>query len=210
VNNEGFVLRNYIGVTGMPQPKHKSDERYTYADYLTWPDDERWEIIDGVAYAMCPAPGRKHQLISRNLERQIDGYLKDKSCDMYHAPFDVRLSERTGFTDEKIETVVQPDLLIVCDKSKLDERGCIGAPDIVVEILSPSTATNDIKIKFDLYQRHGVKEYWIVHPEEQTVMVFKRGEDETFGKPERYAKDDKIPVPLLGDLVIDLAEVFAE
>ncbi len=194
----------------MPQPQLNHKSRFSYADYLTWPDDERWEIIDGIAYAMSPAPGRQHQKISRTLTRILDTFLLGKPCEMFHAPFDVRLAERSGLTDEKIETVVQPDILVVCNQAKLDERGCNGAPDLVIEIASPHTSKNDLTIKYDLYQHHGVKEYWIVHPAEQTVLVFKIGEDQTYGKPERYAVDGKVPVPLLGDLVLDLAEVFAE
>ena len=194
----------------MPHAHKYSNERFTYADYLSWPNDERWELIDGVAYNMCPAPGTQHQRVSRNLERQIDNYLQKKTCQMYHAPFDVKFSERPGLTDDKIDTVVQPDILIVCDKTKLDDRGCNGAPDLIIEITSPSTAKNDLSTKFDLYQRHGVTEYWLVHPAEHTLLVYKLGNDLRYGAADRYAGDDKVPVPLLGDLVIDLAEVFAE
>lgn len=194
----------------MPLPMIKQGEKYTYADYLTWPDDQRWEIINGEAYGMSPAPGRRHQELSGELFVQFANYLKGKPCKVFAAPFDVRLAERTGLTDEKVETVVQPDIMVICDKNKLDERGCNGAPDLIIEITSPSTGKNDLTIKFELYQRHGVKEYWIVLPAELAVLVFKLGEDQTYGKPERYATDDKIAVPLLGELVVDLADVFAE
>ena len=195
---------------------HNNNERWTYADYLTWPDDERWEIIDGVAYpwngteGMSPEPGRSHQAISRELLVTFATYLKGKPCQVYCAPFDVRFVSNAEHTDDFVETVVQPDLLVVCDTAKLDERGCKGAPDLIIEISSPSSGKMDLTTKYDLYERHGVKEYWIVHPEEQTVIVFKRGNDETYGKPERYAGDSKVPVPLLGDLVIDLKDVFLE
>lgn len=200
----------------MPLARKQNNEPWTYADYLTWPEDERWEIIDGVAYpwnetqAMSPGPGRSHQAITRELLVMFATYLKGKPCRVYSAPFDVRFVSDAAQSDNYVETVVQPDLLVVCDASKLDEKGCKGVPDLVIEITSPATGKKDLTAKFDLYQRHGVKEYWIVHPAEQTVIVFKRGEDETYGKPERYAGDDKVPVPLLGELVIDLAEVFAE
>ncbi len=194
----------------MPLPKQQVDRRYTYADYLTWPDDERWEIIDGVAFAMSPAPGTRHQRVAGRLYRVVGNYLEGKNCEVFIAPFDVRLSEREGLTDEKTENIVQPDLLVICDKMKLDERGCNGAPDLIIEITSPSTGKNDLTVKFDLYQRHGVTEYWIVHPAEKTVLIFKLGEDQSYGKPERYALDNKVAVPLLGELVIDLAEIFAE
>lgn len=194
----------------MGNVKTKPDKLWNYADYLTWPDDERWELIDGVAYAMSPAPGTRHQIVLRNLGRQFDNYLLGKPCVMIYSPFDVTLPERFGLTDEKVYTVVQPDMMVVCDRSKLGEHGCKGAPDLVVEITSPSTAKNDLTTKFELYERSGVREYWIIHPAECSLLVYKLNEDGSYGAPERYAADDKVPVPLFGDLVIDLAEVFAE
>ncbi len=194
----------------MPLPSSHISQHFTYSDYLTWPDGERWEIIDGEAIAMSPAPGRRHQQLSGELFRQFANYLKGKPCKVFAAPFDVRLSERTGLTDEKINTVVQPDIIVVCDNNKLDERGCNASPDLIIEIVSPSTSKNDLTIKFDLYQRHGVREYWVIHPAEQTLLVYKLEEDRLYGKPDRYAWDGKVPVPMLGDLEIDLVEVFAE
>ncbi|HIJ80510.1 MAG TPA: Uma2 family endonuclease [Desulfuromonadales bacterium] len=191
-------------------PSLKQYERFTYADYLTWPDDERWEIIDGVAYAMSPAPGSLHQRISMDLSRQFATFLKGKTCKVYAAPFDVRLAEQSGLTDDKIETVVQPDIVIICDANKIDNRGSNGPPDLIIEILSPSSAAFDLKQKFELYQRHHVKEYWIIHPAEMTVFVYNLSCAGIYESPKRYAQDDKIPVSLLGELVIDLAEAFAE
>lgn len=191
-------------------PRSKPHERFTYADYLTWPNDERWELIDGVAYAMSPAPGSLHQSVSFELARQFGNYLKGKQCRAFSAPFDVRLTHKVDQSDNYIDTVVQPDLLVLCDPEKLDDRGCKGAPDLIIEILSPSTAKHDLNDKFYLYQQHGVKEYWIIHPAEKTLLVYKLEEDGIYGKPDRYAEDDKVPVPLLGELVIDLGEVFAE
>jgi Uma2 family endonuclease len=191
-------------------PRIKGSERFTYADYLTWPEDERWELIDGAAYAMSPAPGIAHQRISRALTRIIDTHLHGRQCELFAAPLDVRLAAVSGVSDNYVETVVQPDIFVVCDKDKLDERGCNGAPDFIIEISSPSTGKHDLTIKFDLYERNRVKEYWIIHPAEQTVLVYKMEDDNTYGKPERYAGDDRVPVPLLGELIVDLAEVFAE
>jgi Uma2 family endonuclease len=199
-----------------PSPMLKEQERFTYADYLTWPDEERWELIDGIAYpwngihAMSPGPGKRHQSVSFEIARQLGNYFKGRKCRAFTAPFDVRFSEQQDASDNFIDTVVQPDILVVCDKDKLDERGCNGVPDFIIEISSPSTGKNDLTLKFDLYQRYGVKEYWIIHAEEQTVMVFKIGGDGIYGKPDRYAGDGKVFVPLFGDLVIDLNEVFAE
>ena len=191
-------------------PHANSDVKYTYADYLTWPDDERWEILDGVAYSMSPAPTTNHQRVLRKLAFGINVHLEGKRCELFLAPFDVRLCQDKQQSDNYIETVVQPDILVVCDPSKIDRSGCIGAPDLVVEILSPSTASNDLKYKFELYQRFGVKEYWIIHPEEQTLLVYKLGGDGMYGAADRYAGDDKVAVPLLGDLVVDLGVVFVE
>jgi Uma2 family endonuclease len=191
-------------------PRLNQKERFTYSDYLTWPDDERWEIIYGVAYAMSPAPGMRHQELSGEIFRQLANYLKGKPCKPFAAPFDVRLSENESTSDNYIETVVQPDIVVVCDRSKLDDKGCKGAPDLVIEITSPSTAKNDVTIKFDLYQSNAVKEYWIIQPEDQTVMVFKLQDNRKYAAPERYAANGRLPVPLLGDLVIDLGEVFAQ
>lgn len=199
----------------MPRPLKENNQRWTYADYLTWPDDERWEIIEGVAcpwngiQAMSPGPGKLHQIVSFEIARQLGNYLKGKKCRAFAAPFDVRLTETSGQSDNYVETVVQPDLLVVCDISKLDEKGCNGAPDLIIEISSSATGKRDLTIKFDLYQKFGVKEYWIIHPAEQTLLVFKLGADGLYGAADRYAGDDKVPVTLLGELVIDLGDVFA-
>ena len=192
----------------MPQTQRQFDERFIYGDYRTWPNDERWELIDGVAYDMSPAPGFRHQAVSGELMIQFGMHVRNSPCRVLAAPFDVRLSYGDE-ADDEIDTVVQPDIVVVCDKSKLDEKGCRGAPDLVIEILSPHTAHKDLNEKFRLYERVGVKEYWIVHPHEQTIMVFRR-EGEGFGKPAMYAGEDAVPVPLLGDLVIDLKQAFSD
>lgn len=186
-----------------------ADVRYTYADYLQWDDDERWELIDGVAYNMSPAPSRKHQEISQNLSREIGTYLKGKSCKVYAAPFDVRLPLK-GEEDKKTGNVVQPDIVVVCDSSKLDDRGCIGAPDLIIEILSPSTAKKDMVAKFNLYEQAGVQEYWLVHPTDHTVMVFKLGDDGKYGRYEMYDQSEQLAVGIFSDLVLDLHEIFTE
>ncbi len=192
----------------MPVAK-KLEKKYTYGDYLKWTDDIRCEIIHGVIYDMTPAPARKHQRISIELILQFGNFLQDKPCQVYAAPFDVRLPEGNE-KNENIQTVVQPDIAVVCDKKKLDDRGCIGAPDLVVEIVSPSTASKDLKEKLHLYEKHGVREYWIIHPEEKTVMVFKQGKKKEYKKPEVYSDTDKIGVGVLKGLIVDLDKVFAE
>ncbi len=186
----------------------KKEKIYTYGSYLTWPDDERWELIDGVAYDMSPAPTRRHQKILGALFYQFYDYLKDKPCKVYSAPFDVRLPEGDE-KDEDVHTVVQADLLVVCDRNTLDENGCRGVPDLIVEIVSPSTASKDMKEKLSLYERHGVKEYWIVHPLENIVMVFILGENREYGKPKIYSETEKIKTLQQG-LIIDLGPVFKE
>jgi len=197
-------------------PQAHQNQKFTYADYLTWPDDERWELIDGVAYpwngihAMSPGPSRSHQALSRELLMQFANYLKNRTCKIYNAPLDVRLADVSDASDNYVETVVQPDLLVVCDPAKLDEKGCNGAPDLIVEIVSKSTASKDLQLKFELYQRNGVKEYWVIHPAEHSLLVFKRGEDGRYGAADRYADKDAVPVTLLGDLVVHLDEVFAD
>lgn len=193
----------------MPLPTSNTHEHFTYADYLTWSDDERWEIIHGEAFAMSPAPGLKHQSISMELSRQFSVFLKGKPCKIFAAPFDVRLSDQVAASDNYVDTVVQPDLVVICDESKLDERGCNGAPDLVIEILSPATAARDFKVKFDLYERCGVSEYWIILPDDKTVLVFKLQENRKYGAPDRHTGNDLVLLPLLGDFVVDLGEVFA-
>ncbi len=152
-------------------PKEKSDELFSYRDYLQWPEDERWELINGIAYNMSPAPNRMHQLISGNLSFQIRKFLESKQCQVYCAPFDV-LFPKDEEDEGDINTVIQPDIVVYCDISRLTEKGATGAPDFVVEILSPSTSRRDQSVKFDLYAANGVKEYWIVDPAGQWVNQY--------------------------------------
>jgi Uma2 family endonuclease len=184
----------------------KKKTGFTYGDYKNWPDDERWEIIDGVPYNMSPAPSRIHQRLSIALSSQFFNYLEGKTCEVYAAPFDVILPEGNEHEDD-IETIVQPDLVVVCDPDKLNDKGCKGAPDLIVEIISPSTGKKDLKDKFYRYERAGVKYYWLVYPEEQVVVIYKLN-DGKYGRPAPYAETDKIDVELFKDFTIDLAEVF--
>ncbi len=187
----------------------KREEHFTYGDYLTWDDGQRWELIDGVPYNMSPAPRLRHQAISRELLTEFALHLRGNSCQVFAAPFDVRLPE-SDESDDLVETVVQPDLLVVCDKTKLDDAGCRGAPDLIVEILSPSTADKDLKVKFDRYQRAGVREYWIVDPTGSTVQLYTVGMDGKYGRPEVFGAADRVSVGIFPNLEIDLATVFAE
>lgn len=187
----------------MPLPK--PEQKYSYADYLTWDENERWEIIDGVPY-MQAAPSRVHQEISGELYLQFGTYLKGKPCKVYHAPFCVRLDIEKD--DNDIKNVVEPDITIVCDSSKLDERGCKGSPNMIVEILSPSTGKKDRVDKFNKYEKSGVTEYWVVEPDQKLVSVFLLQSNGRYGRPEMYTEEDKIKVSLFPDLEIDLKPVF--
>lgn len=185
----------------MGLPLRKSDELFTYADYLTWPEDESRELIEGIPFDMSPAPSPIHQEISMNLSYEILRHLKKKkgTCKVYAAPFDVRLPEK-GQTDENTISVVQPDISIICDPKKIDDKGCKGAPDFIIEIVSPGTAKKDMKYKLQLYEKHGVPEYWIVLPAEQTVQVYKLNENKIYSRAEIYFKDDTIPLKLKGNV----------
>ncbi len=183
----------------------KSEKKYSYSDYLTWDENERWEILDGIPY-MQAAPSRIHQEVSGELYRQFANYLQGKTCKVYHAPFCVRLDVEKN--DNDIKNVVEPDMTIVCDNSKLDERGCKGSPDMIIEILSPSTGKNDKLIKFNKYEKAGVKEYWIVEPDQKLVSVFLLQSDDRYGRPEIYSEEDKIKVSIFSDLEINLESVL--
>lgn len=185
----------------------KPFKKYTYGDYLTWPDDQRWEIIEGVPYQLAP-PLRIHQEIVGELFRQISNFLVDKPCRVYTAPFGVRLPKGNEGNDNEIETILEPDITVVCDQSKLDVKGCKGAPDLVIEVISLSSAKADRVLKFNFYEKSGVKEYWVVQPEEKTVMVFVRGDDHRYGRPEVYSEEDQVAVGIFQDLTIDLKTVF--
>ena len=193
-----------------PNLAEKREERFTYGQYLEWDDEERWELIDGVPFNMTPAPVRRHQGISINVLVRIAEFLKGKPCKVYHAPFDVRLPDFSEQDDNDVPTVVQPDLVVICDEKKLDDRGCRGAPDLIVEILSPSTSRKDIGVKFSLYERHGVREYWIIHPAEESLLVFTLGADGKYGRPQGYGRGDLAASTVLEGLELDLEEVFGE
>ena len=185
-------------------------DRYTFADVLSWDNGERAELIDGEVFLMAPSPSRGHQRISFEICWQLGNYLEGKRCQAYSAPFAVRLFERDGDTPEDVDTVVKPDIIVVCDPSKLDDRGCKGAPDIVMEILSPSTQRHDRLVKLGLYQRAGVREYWIVNPEDQTVQVMLLDDDGILQLHEVYDRRGVAKVNVLDGCFIELEKVFSE
>lgn len=186
-------------------PIAKSDKKYSYADYLNWSEEERWEIIDGIPY-MYAAPSRIHQEILMELSKQFAVYLTGKPCRVYPTPFCVRLDIEKN--DNDVKNVVEPDITIVCDSSKLDDKGMKGSPDMIVEILSPSTAKNDKLIKFNKYEKAGVKEFWLVEPEQKLVSVFVLQTNGRYGRPDIYSDEDKIQVSIFSDLEIELKQVF--
>ncbi|MFT6865612.1 MAG: Uma2 family endonuclease [Cyclobacteriaceae bacterium] len=183
---------------------------YSYADYLKWTFDERVEIIKGKLFKMSPAPRRTHQEVGSNLHVEIGMYLKGKSCNVYSAPFDVRFPKNSNEPNSQTYTVVQPDLCVVCDETKLDDAGCKGAPDLIIEILSPSTASKDLTEKYQLYQEHGVNEYWIVYPGENVIEAYDLNEEGKYISRGKFVRENSLTSNVLIGLNINLTDVFRE
>ena len=186
------------------------NKRYTYADYLTWLDDKRRELIHGFIKMMSPAPRSVHAEVSFNISWQLGAIVKKNKgrCKVFPAPFDVRFPKQKETADDKIDTVVQPDICVICDLSKIDEFGCCGAPDMIVEILSPSTLKKDITEKFALYEESGVKEYWIVQPKDKAINVFILQESGKYDAGTLYELKGKVPVHIFDNYLIDLDDIF--
>ena len=191
----------------MALPAEKT--RYTFADVLSWDEDERIEIIDGEAFMMA-TPSRIHQEISGELFRQLANFLEGKQCRVYPAPFGVRLFARDGDGPEDVDTLVEPDISVVCDRSKLDQHGCKGAPEMVIEILSPSTLRHDRLVKLNLYDQAGVLEYWIVDPQNRAVPVFRRDGGAALRICEEYGHTQVAKVSVLDGCFLELSKVFPE
>ncbi|MFA6506197.1 MAG: Uma2 family endonuclease [Treponemataceae bacterium] len=182
----------------------KNEKRYTYADYKTWPEGERWELIKGVPYAMSPAPVRRHQRLVGLLFLQLGKWFEGKACVPMLSPLDIFLPE----TDESLDatdTVVQPDLVVVCDESKLVDEGVRGAPDFAIEILSPSTAWRDQTEKRDLYEKHGVREFWVINPETREVTAWNL-ENGKFSLPRAGSLAVGMDVPIYPGLNLKVTE----
>ncbi len=183
-------------------------KRYSYADYLSWQFEERIELLKGYFRQMA-APNTKHQRVSIALENKFYNHFAEHTCNMFHAPFDVRLYNRKKsiLADKDVFTVVQPDICIVCDAIKIDTKGCNGAPELIIEILSPSNSATDIKDKYELYAEAGVTEYWIVYPEEEHIQQYVL-DNEVYKIYNVITKTEKITPYLFPDLSIDLEKVF--
>lgn len=192
----------------MGNPALAPKERYTYGQYLTWPDSERWELIDGQAWDMSPAPLRGHQVLLGRLHLAIGNFLKGKPCQVFLAPFDVLLPEGSE-PDNEVDTVVQPDIVVFCDPSKLTRRGARGGPDWVIEILSPRTAKKDFTVKSACYERAGVREYWIVDPASQSIHIWCLEAEGRFGEEILHEEGDAAQCRVLSGLTIDAREFFA-
>lgn len=182
---------------GHPQLKQTY---FTYADYRSWPEDVRYELIDGEAWMMA-GPSRMHQELTGGIFRQIANSLEGQPCRPYIAPFDIRLP-RANEADDQIDTVLQPDISVICDRSKLDDKGCRGAPDWIIEVLSPATSGRDHITKRRLYEQHGVREYWLVHPGDKVVLVYLL-ENGAYGRPEAYELSGALAAVILPEVAVD-------
>lgn len=178
----------------------RDKDRHTYAEYRSWGEDARYELIDGAAYLMAPAPLLEHQETAGEIYRQLANALTGTRCRAFVAPLDVRLPKGEEGDDE-IDTVVQPDVLVVCDPQRLDRRGVRGAPDLVVEVLSPATASHDQVRKRRVYERAGVREYWLVHPTDRVLTIY-RLQDGQYGRPDVFELAGQTPVGVLPGVVI--------
>ncbi len=185
------------------------NKTYTYADYLQWTFEERLELIKGKIFKMTPAPAPMHQKISWNISGELYNYLKGKPCQAFSAPFDVRLPQTSpsGYNKE-IYTVVQPDISVVCDAKKIDNKGCTGAPDIVIEILSPGNNKKELRNKYEVYEESGVKEYWIVSPQDKTFLQYTLTDADRYQASRPMTLGDEVTTPVLPGFVLNLDVIF--
>lgn len=190
----------------MAQPQQNDQKLYTYGDYRTWGDDKRYELIDGLAYAMSPAPSVDHQRIALHIAGKLLAALTGHPCQVLIAPLDVRLP-RNRESDDLIDVVVQPDVLVVCDPAKIDHKGVRGAPDLVVEVLSPSTASHDHLRKRRVYERAGVGEFWLVHPSDRMVTIYQL-QNGVYGAPDIRTLESPTPVGVLPGVEIAWDELL--
>jgi Uma2 family endonuclease len=178
---------------------------YTYADYLKWDFEEIVELIKGKIFTKAAAPNRRHQEVSGNIFGALFNFLKNQPCKVYSAPFDVRFSRNPEFA--KTDSVVQPDISVICDLSKLDDKGCFGAPDLIVEIISPGNSRVELQNKYELYEEFGVREYWVVHPTDCTVLIYTLI-DGKFQPSRLFTSGDQIKSTVLLGFTLDLEEIL--
>ncbi len=183
---------------------------YSYADYLKWQFQERVELIKGKLFKMSPAPSRRHQEISTSILKALLFSISNSSCGIYHAPFDVRLTPRKADNSDKIYTVVQPDICVICDPSKLDDRGAIGAPDLIIEILSPGNSQTEMKNKFEVYEENGVREYWIVDPANEVVLAYILNETGIYIGLHPFTLEDELTSHVFPDFKLNVANIFKD
>jgi Uma2 family endonuclease len=185
-------------------------KQYSYADYMGWKLEETVELIKGYIFPMAPAPNLSHQRVSMRLTKTFLNYFEGHKCELFSAPFDVRLSKKLGDSDKLITTVVQPDLCVVCDRNKLDEQGCNGAPDLIVEILSPGNTRKEMKDKMNVYEESAVREYWIIHPKENYLIIYTLNEKGKYSASLPFVEGDMVYSSIFPDMKIDLEKLFAD
>jgi Uma2 family endonuclease len=186
---------------------------YSYADYLMWRFEQSVELIKGKIFQMSPAPSVRHQRIAGRFYGKLFPFFENSAtCELFSAPFDVRLldKKKSQKANKDIYTVVQPDLCVICDKDKLDERGCIGSPDLIVEILSPGNSKKEMKIKYALYEEAGVQEYWVVFPSEYVLQQFVLNEKGKYELKNSFVEDEIFTAHIFPDLQVDLGQIFVE
>ena len=187
---------------------------WCYGDYVNWPEDQRWELIDGIAYNMAPAPSFRHQEVVTNIIFLFKNNICNPACHIITSPIDVLLTAHDNTKDEtddilenKVDTVVQPDVLVLCDENKIAENCIRGAPDLIVEVLSPATAKKDEGIKRDLYERVGVHEYWLVHPVDHTINRYSHYNN-IYNRSDVFGLGDSVTSSRFPELVLTLSQVF--
>ncbi len=184
------------------------NKTYTYADYFKWKFEERVELIRGKVFKMSPAPNRKHQELTGDVFYELRRFLNNNSCSVYVAPFDVRLPRKSK-DDKDIVTVLQPDICVVCDRTKLDDKGCVGAPDIVVEVLSPGNNAKELRNKYEVYEEAGVKEYWVISPQDETFTLYSL-EDGRFRPSKGMVAGEVVKSAVLDGFELDLEALFSK
>lgn len=182
---------------------------YNYADYLQWKFEERVELIKGRIFKMSPAPSSSHQRIARVILVSLDVFLQGNPCEVFFAPFDVRLTRKSK-DNQELTTVVQPDICVICDRSKIDEKGCLGAPDIVVEILSPGNNKKELQNKYEVYEENGVQEYWIVSPQDKTFLKYTLDNNGSYFPSKLLTFGSEVTTPVLPGFVLNLDQVFKD